>query len=142
MILIETSVLVSVLRDRSGGKAQRLLDLAGDREIVISRFSELELLVGAKDDADWQNLTKYLGERRLLRPESTTWQGAARIYYELRRQGQTIRSTVDCCIAQIALEHDVPLVHDDRDFEVIAAVRPLKHLRLLEREPIVRGGVQ
>ncbi|MGQ0672017.1 MAG: type II toxin-antitoxin system VapC family toxin [Hyphomicrobium sp.] len=139
MILIETSVLVSVLRDRSGGKAQQLLDLAGDREIVISRFSELELLVGAKDDADWQKLTEYLGERRLLQPESTTWRGAARIYYELRRQGQTIRSIVDCCIAQIALEHDVPLVHEDRDFEVISTARPLKQLRLSGLEPFVHG---
>ena len=31
-----------------------------------------------------------------------TWQAAARIYYDLRRQGLTVRSPIDCCIAQIA----------------------------------------
>jgi predicted nucleic acid-binding protein len=38
---------------------------------------------------------------------------------------------VTCCIAQIAVDHDVLLLHRDRDFEVIAEVRPLRQQRLV-----------
>ena len=38
--------------------------------------------------------------------------------------------TIECCIAQIAMEHDVLLLHRDRDFETIASVRRLRHERL------------
>ncbi|WP_410503742.1 hypothetical protein [Leptolyngbya sp. 7M] len=40
-----------------------------------------------------------------------------------------VRSPIDCCIAQAALEHDLLLIHNDRDFETIAQVRSLQHFR-------------
>ena len=130
MILIETSVLVTILRDGSGASARALLELAGDREIVFTRLTELELLVGARDEKDWAQLRAYLSERKLLEPGSQTWADAARIYFDLRRKGQTIRSLIDCCIAQVALDHDILLIHNDRDFEAIAELRPLKQQRV------------
>ena len=130
MILIETSVLVTILRDGSGASARALLELAGDREIVFTRFTELELLVGARDEKDWAQLRAYLSERKLLEPGSQTWADAARIYFDLRRKGQTIRSLIDCCIAQVALDHDILLIHNDRDFEAIAELRPFKQQRV------------
>jgi hypothetical protein len=60
---------------------------------------------------------------------SVCWQAAARIFYDLRRQGLTVRSPIDCCIAQASLENDLILIHNDRDFETIAQVRSLQHLR-------------
>jgi predicted nucleic acid-binding protein len=66
----------------------------------------------------------------MLDPTTQSWNGAARIYFDLRRTGRTIRKIIDCCIAQIPIEHDLTLLHNDRDFETIATVRPLKHLRV------------
>ena len=43
-----------------------------------------------------------------------------------RKKGLTVRSTVDCMIAQIAIENELLLLHNDRDFEAMAAVAPLK----------------
>jgi len=68
-----------------------------------------------------------LALRHLVRTH-TKKSGAGRgpsrsILYDLRRVGKTVRSAVDCCMAQIAIESDVLLLHRDRDFE-IAAVRP------------------
>lgn len=60
---------------------------------------------------------------------SDDWRNAARIFYDLRRQGLTVRSTIDCCIAQIAIAHQATLVHNDRDFETIAQVRSLRQIR-------------
>ncbi len=130
MILVDASVLIASLRDRSGFRARTLLEFADDREIIASRFTELELLAGAKDDDDWRRLKAYLAGLTMLDPTPTIWQEAARIYFDLRRQGQTIRSLIDCCIAQIAIDEAALLVHDDREFDAIATIRPLRHARL------------
>jgi predicted nucleic acid-binding protein len=45
---------------------------------------------------------------------------AAEIYRQGRRRGITIRSSVDCLIAAIAIEHGIPVWHRDRDFSAIA----------------------
>lgn len=44
---------------------------------------------------------------------------AAEIYRSLRRKGITIRKSVDCMIASVAIENDIPLLHNDKDFEAI-----------------------
>lgn len=51
---------------------------------------------------------------------------AAEIYREGRRKGHTIRSAVDCLIAAIAIENEVPIWHRDRDFDAIAKYTPLR----------------
>ena len=45
---------------------------------------------------------------------------AAEIYRQGRRRGITIRSSADCLIAAIAIDHGIPVWHRDRDFSVIA----------------------
>ncbi len=51
---------------------------------------------------------------------------AAEIYRQGRRKGLTIRSSVDCLIAAIAIRNAVPVWHRDRDFEAIARFTPLE----------------
>ena len=129
MILIDTSVLIDVIRDKSGLRAQAVIAQAGDRQLVISRFTELELMVGAVDEQDWRRLSDYVEKRVVLGPSAATWRNAARIYYDLRRARHTVRSMIDCCIAEIALEKNILLLHNDRDFDAIATVRPLQLIR-------------
>jgi predicted nucleic acid-binding protein len=45
---------------------------------------------------------------------------AAEIYRQGRRRGITIRSSADCLIAAIAIDHGIPVWHRDRDFSAIA----------------------
>lgn len=53
-----------------------------------------------------------------------SYEAAARLLVRCRRKDVTIRSTVDCLIAQVAIEHELYLVHNDRDFDYIAKVIP------------------
>ncbi|MEQ9235571.1 type II toxin-antitoxin system VapC family toxin [Coleofasciculus sp. E2-BRE-01] len=129
MLLIDTSVWISVFRDRSGQVRQQLETLITDREILLTRFTQLELLQGSLNEQEWTILSTYLEAQDYVELTSSSWQAAARIYDDLRRQGLTIRSPIDCCIAQAALENDLLLVHNDRDFETIAQVRDLQNLR-------------
>jgi predicted nucleic acid-binding protein len=85
----------------------------------------LELLQGCRDKREWGLLSEYLEGQDTIEMQATTWTSAAKIYYDLRKQGLTVRSPIDCCIAQLALENQLLLIHDDRDFVTINQVVPL-----------------
>lgn len=51
---------------------------------------------------------------------------AAEIYSNCREKGLTVRSSVDCLIAAIAIKNKIPIKHKDRDFTSISKVTSLK----------------
>jgi hypothetical protein len=51
---------------------------------------------------------------------------AAEIYRTGRSLGVTIRSSVDCLIAAIAIRNEAELWHDDRDFDHIVSFTRLR----------------
>jgi predicted nucleic acid-binding protein len=106
--------------------SQRFYDFMGEQDIVSTRLQQLELLQACRDEREWGLLNDYLDGQNYLEMQATTWSAAARIYYHLRKQGRTVRSPVDCCIAQLALENQLLLIHDDRDFITISQVVPLQ----------------
>jgi predicted nucleic acid-binding protein len=129
MFLIDTSVWIGVFRDRTGVVRQSLEAIINDESIFLNRFTQMELLQGCRDEREWTLLETYLQEQDYIESTPNTWVAAARIYYDLQRQGLTVRSSIDCCIAQLAIEHQLILVHNDRDFETIQRVRSLNCLR-------------
>ncbi|MEG4105098.1 type II toxin-antitoxin system VapC family toxin [Microcoleus sp. S13_C5] len=129
MFLIDTSVWISVFRDTTGVVRQSLEAIINDESIFLNRFTQMELLQGCRDEREWTLLETYLQEQDYIESTPNTWVAAARIYYDLQRQGLTVRSSIDCCIAQLAIEHQLILVHNDRDFETIQRVRSLNCLR-------------
>ena len=129
MVLIDTSIWIRVLADKQGGYASSLYKEIAGRDIVLTRFQQLELLQGSRNEKEWGQLSEYLDGQGYLEIQQSTWQSAARLYFELRKKGLTVRSPIDCCIAQIAIEHSVLLIHNDRDFDVIGKNFPLQHLR-------------
>lgn len=129
IFLIDTSVWISVFRDRTGVVRQSLEAIINDESIFLNRFTQMELLQGCRDEREWTLLETYLQEQDYIESTPNTWVAAARIYYDLQRQGLTVRSSIDCCIAQLAIEHQLILVHNDRDFETIQRVRSLNCLR-------------
>ncbi len=127
-MLIDTSVLIALFRDRTGAVSHALRDLLDGREYYLTRFTQMELLQGARDEKEWLRLSEYLADQDYLEMDEESWAGAARLYFDLRRRGLTVRSVIDCCIAEIALRCGTVLVHNDRDFATIAKLRALKHL--------------
>lgn len=126
MIIVDTSVWIEILRDKTGVTVKAFKQSIGSEDYVLTRFTQLELLQGSKNEKEWAILSDYLSTQYYIEASSRTWEDAARIYFELRRKGKTINSPIDCCIAQIAIETDTSLLHQDKDFEVIAKIRPLK----------------
>ena len=64
----------------------------------------------------------YFGGQRFSADATRSHASAARIYLDCRQSGVTVRSTVDCLIAQCAIE--LVLLHHDADFKRIAHVVP------------------
>lgn len=132
MIVVDSSVLISFLRGLQTPGANRLteLELVGEPFALPVACCQ-EVLQGARDEREWQVLDDYLSSQWLLAPEDPwqTHRQAARIYFECRRRGITVRSTVDCLIAQLVIDNAGILLHEDADFERIRAVRPLRTLR-------------
>ena len=56
------------------------------------------------------------------------WEDAARLYRSARARGMTVRSTVDCVIAAVALRTATPVLALDRDFSVLADISDLELL--------------
>ncbi len=132
MIVVDSSVLVDFFRGRPTAAVKRLHQVEKDDiPFYLPVICCQELLQGAKDMREWKLLETYLGSQRMLAPGDpwTTHRGAARIFFDCRRKGITVRSSIDCLIAQLALEHDATLLHDDDDFERIRKVRRLRTQR-------------
>ena len=128
-MLIDTSILVPVFRDKSGQRRKRFVQLVRGRDYMLTRFTQLELLRGCSSEPQWELLSHYLEAQSYAEAEASTWSDAARLNFELKQRGKTVASILDCCIAQLAIEHRVTLVHNDRDFEAIAGVCRLKQRR-------------
>jgi len=129
MILIDTSVWIPIFKDKSGTQAKRVQMWLNDHNLVLTRFNQLELLQGCRDNSEWLLMSNHLEDQHYIEATGATWQAAARIYFDLRRQGLTVRSPIDCCIAQIAIENNLLLLHNDRDFITIGHIRPLQEYR-------------
>lgn len=127
MILVDTSVWIEVLKDKTGRTVSAFRHRTGNDIIVFCRFIQLELLQGAKDEFEWQRLDAYLTTQYYLEAVENTWRNAARLFFDLRKTGTTVRSPIDCCIACIAMEAQATLLHRDHDFEKIAEKSRLEH---------------
>jgi hypothetical protein len=124
--IVDTSVWIDVFRDATSARRQQLEDIVDPDDVLLTPFTELELLQGCRNEEEWSLLAAYLETQEYLEPGRSTWAAAARIYFDLRRLGKTVHSLIDCCIAQVAIDDGAFLLHRDHDFEVIAEIRPLQ----------------
>lgn len=129
MILVDTSVLINYLRDINNDITEQFKEIL-NKEITfgINNYIYQELLQGCRTERDYRLLKRYLDSQKFydFKNGRESFARAAKIYFNLRRKGITIRSTIDCLIAQMVIENDLYLLHDDVDFERMCEVLPLK----------------
>lgn len=130
MIVVDTSALVSLFRGHETIASQALESiLRAEVEFGVPLPCLQEILQGAKIRRELDLLDSFLSKQTLLSPrDSSSYRSAAKIGFDCRRRGNTVRSTIDCLVAQITLELGGKLLHEDRDYFAIQKVRPLKFL--------------
>lgn len=126
MVLVDSTVWIDWLRAKSTPAAARLDQLLADGDAAIAPVILQEILQGAASAQALRTLRRRFTGLPLLEPEPAggTHAEAGALYARCRWAGITPRSPHDCVIARLAVEHGVPLLHADRDFERIAEVEP------------------
>lgn len=123
MYLVDTSVWVHALRPGGQpGIKSRLRPLIIAGEAAVTEWSLLELITGLWKSESQETLLGWFEpiQRLDFRSWQQAWANAAR----LRRRGISV-TAADCLIATVAIDHKVPLVHCDADFEQMKGVLPL-----------------
>lgn len=124
MYLVDTSVWIDYFRNKQN-KAVDFFCTILDKKYPFGITSIIyqEMLQGVQTEQDFIKLSNYLMTQRFYHPadQVETYNQAAKIYFNCRKKGITVRSTVDCLIAQISIENDLILIHHDKDYEFIKA---------------------
>ena len=119
MILIDTSAWIEFLRDTGSDACERVeLLLAG--EIAICDAVRMEVLAGARDERHLLSLRHLLARATVIPTEPGDYDDAAALYRRCRLDGETVRKLIDCLIASVAIRADLPIIHRDADFDVLA----------------------
>lgn len=135
MFLVDSSVWIDFLRGRATPHVRALREmLAGDEIVGVAPIILQEVLQGAESEERFEKWRKYFAGLCCYTPADPieSHVAAARLYQSCRRAGRTPRSSNDCLIARIAVEHALVLLHDDRGFDAIAAVTPALRLYPLQ----------
>ena len=125
MILVDTSVLINFFKGIKNHKVDKLRSTISNRiPYGICNLVYTELLQGARTEKEYELLQKYLCTQRFyeLKNGLRSYEAAALNYFQCRKNGVTVRSTIDIIITQIAIENDLLLLHDDSDYSSIAKV--------------------
>lgn len=131
MTLVDSSVWVDFFRRPGDPANEPLRQLVRAEQAAMTPPIAMELLMGPIDELAARRVRRVVdGTPSVALDPDLDFHAAADIFRAVRRSGRTVRSKVDCLIAAIAIRHQVPLLHKDADFEVIAAVTDLRHQSL------------
>lgn len=126
LYLVDTSVWLEVLPERPGNEAlrNRVDALLAADQVAVTGIVRLELLGGARTQAEWTRLSGLLFALRSLFVDQRHWDDAAQMAFQLRRAGVTVPAT-DLLIAAVAARAHAVVLHRDRHFDLMADHLPL-----------------
>ena len=128
-ILVDTSIWIEYIRQRDTNQVVLLrkhLKLA-DLSIYITPVILQEVLQGVGEDGLFNQIKNNLTSLAILKLDRVDAAiEAARLYRDLRSKGVTVRKPNDCLIAHYAIFYDIPMLHNDADFDQIARFSALR----------------
>lgn len=117
MIVVDSSVWIDYFNGVDSEASEKLDMLLGVEPLAVGDLILTEVLQGFRSDAHYKtarevmnSLTVFgmLGHKMAIK--------SADNYRSLRARGITVRRTVDVIIATYCIEHDLPLLFEDKDF--------------------------
>lgn len=117
MIVVDSSVWVDFFNGTATPQVERLDALLGVTPVAIGDLILVEVLQGFHHDRDVataRQLFRSLHVIKMLGHRNAT--KAAENVRALRRQGVTVRRTIDAIIATACIEANLSLLFSDRDF--------------------------
>ncbi len=133
MVLVDTSVWVEFFRKDTGFELEEFVSL---EEVVTCLPVVQEVVQGFREPEPHRvALRSMLAFPIVESPMSKeVFLEAAELYRTARRNGLTVRSSVDCLIAACAIRNSVSVLHLDRDFTHLARVSALEQRSIQRAE--------
>ncbi|MGH9078149.1 MAG: type II toxin-antitoxin system VapC family toxin [Acidimicrobiales bacterium] len=122
MTLVDTSAWIEFLRATGSDTHRAVRQLLEDHApLHTTDVVVMEVLAGARDEGHLQRLRRMLARCDHVAVEGlASYESAAHQYRACRQAGETVRALTDCLIGAVALRTGVPVLHNDRDFDVLA----------------------
>jgi predicted nucleic acid-binding protein len=125
-MLVDSSALIDYIRRADPVAAARVRAITELSDAATTDVVIMEVLAGARDEIHLAQLDSILKSLDHLPVRSADFEDAASLYRSCRRGGETVRNLADCLIAAVAIRNDVPVLHNDADFDVLARHTPLQ----------------
>ena len=125
MFLVDTSVWIKVFQK---SMPLNLSELVSFDEMVTSLPIIQEVLQGFREEDAYRVAREAMFSLPIVDsplPRERV-EEAVSIYRTARKNGLTIRSSVDCLIGASAIFHNLTVLHTDRDFSSITKISSLK----------------
>jgi len=118
MWIVDSSVWIDYFNGQNTPQTNLLDAALGQRAIGLGDIILCEVLQGFRDQRDFGLARQSLFQFTIYTIGGTEIAvKSAENYRSLRRQGITIRKTIDCLIATFVIERGFSLLHSDRDFD-------------------------
>ena len=118
MILVDTSVWIDYFNGIINDHTEKLDELLTSDIIITGDIILAEILQGFRKDSDFRKakdaldlLDCYALVNKQIAVKS------AENYRYLRKKGITVRKTTDLIIGTFCIENEIPLLHNDKDFD-------------------------
>ena len=127
-VIFDSTIWIDYFNGVVTEKTNRLYSYINENHsIFLCPIIVQEVLQGIKEDKVFSSIKDIFYHMNMLSIDPMDASiGAAELYRVLRKKGVTIRKSNDCLIAFYALYFDLPLVHNDTDFDMISKHTPLK----------------
>ena len=126
MIVVDSSIWIDYFNGEINKKTDWFDRALGTEPIIVGDIILTEVLQGFQSDKDFKTAKQLLMEfpfMEMLGRELAL--KSALNYRSLRKNGVTVRKTIDVMIGTFCIENDFTLLHNDKDFTPLE-----KHLKL------------
>ncbi len=127
MILVDSSVWINYFNGISTWQTDLLDHHLSNTPIIIGDLILTEVLQGFRSNTDFETAKNFLSalQFRQIGGYNVAIQSANN-YRILRKEGVTVRKTIDIIIATFCIIEGLSLLHDDRDFDPMVTHFSLK----------------
>ena len=126
MVVLDTNIMVSLLKDEEGAKEKIRSLERSDERISTTTITVYELLKGAqissRSEENLARVRELISSLRVLGLSIGACEQASKIYKELRHRGKMI-GEFDILVASIVITFDEKLVSEDVDFKTVRGLK-------------------
>ena len=128
-VIIDTSVWIESFKPRGDQSLHRLVkDLILNELVLLPGIIKTELLRGAKNKKEFNQLSRLLKGLSYLAVHEDFWERLSEFSFQLFRKGIAVPLT-DTFIALLCIENQASILHRDKHYDIIAKKTKLKILQ-------------